>query len=492
MRTKTPLLPGIHLQSLRRKPRTGKQILAEKLAEIRRKTITQLGEVFCRFLPVEVLQPSRSGRHSRRRIFSKENTFWAFLGQVLNADGSCREVVKKLQAYAALRKLQMPSAATSAYCRARMKLSFQELKKIFEYSYESLETLAGKRDYWGRRVVVVDGTGVSTPDTIENQRVWPQPSQQKQGCGFPVAKILGCFSLQTGGMLSYQIGNKHQHELPLLRRQYDVFEDSDILLADKGFCSYYDMAMLAQRAVDTVVTLARRKPRSEAQADRKLGPDDYLIHWKKPKLGSHQNFTPEQWDQLPSQLRLRQIRVLIHHPGFRTQKFYLVTTLLDPDRYPANELAQLYYHRWEVELFFRDIKTTMGMDTLRCKTPEMIHKEILMHLIAYNCVRHLMYEASRNSDKSVRQISFKGSIQALRGWEPHLNRKDLSQKERLRLIALLYEGITQNTLLLRPGRTEPRAVKRRPKNYQRLTQPRHEMQVIKHRNRYRKSNAKCA
>jgi hypothetical protein len=492
MRRKTPLLPGIHLQTLRRKPRTGQQILAEKLAEIRWKTIAQLGEVFSRFLPVEVLQPSSSGRHSRRRIFSKENTFWAFLGQVLNADGSCREVVKKLQAYAALRKLQMPSAATSAYCRARMKLSFQELKKIFEYSYESLETLAGKRDYWGRRVVVVDGTGVSIPDTIENQRVWPQPRQQKPGCGFPVAKILGCFSLRTGGMLSYEIGNQHQHELPLLRKQYDVFQDSDILLADKGFCSYYDMAMLAKRAVDTVVTLARRKPRSEAQADRKLGPDDYLIHWKKPRLGAHQNFTPEQWDQLPSQLRLRQIKVLIDHPGFRTQKLYLVTTLLDPDRYPAHELAELYYHRWEVELFFRDIKTTMGMDILRCKTPEMIRKEILMHLIAYNCVRHLMYEASRNSDKSVRQISFKGSIQALRGWEPHLNRKDLTRKERSRLIALLYEGITQNTLLLRPGRTEPRAVKRRPKNYQRLTQPRHEMQVIKHRNHYRKSNAKLA
>jgi IS4 transposase len=492
MRKRTPLLPGIHLQTLRRKPRTGQQILAAELAEIRRKTIAQLGEVFSKFLPVEVLQPSRSGTHSRRRIFSKENTFWAFLGQVLNADGSCREVVKKLQAYAALRRIQMPSAATSAYCRARMKLNLEELEKIFQYSYESLENLSRRRDYWGRRVVVVDGTGVSMPDTQENQQVWPQPSQQKRGCGFPVAKILGCFSLGTGGMLSYEIGNKHQHELPLLRKQYDVFKDSDILLADKGFCSYYDMAMLAKRAVDTVVTLARRKPRSEAQADRKLGPDDYLIHWKKPQLGSHQNFTQKQWDELPSQLQLRQIKVLIEHPGFRTQKLYIVTTLLDADRYPAHELAELYYHRWQVELFFRDIKTTMGMDILRCKTPEMIHKEILMHLIAYNCVRRLMYEASENSDQPVRLISFKGSIQALRSWEPHLNRKDLSRKERSRLIGLLYEGIAQNTLLLRPGRSEPRTVKRRPKNYQRLTQPRHEMQVIKHRNRYRKSNAICA
>ena len=485
-------MPGIHLQTLRRKPRTAQQILAGRLAEIRRKTIGQLGEVFSKCLPVELLQPSRSGEHSRRRIFSKENTFWAFLGQVLNEDGSCQEVVKKLQAYTALRSMELPSAATSAYCRARKKLSLDELKKICRYSYQRLESLSGKGDYWGRRVVVVDGTGVSMPDTEDNQQVWPQPGQQKKGCGFPLAKILGCFSLRTGGLLSYEIGNKYQHELPLLRKQYEVFEESDILLADKAFCSYYDMAMLAKRSVDTVVTLARREPLSKAQADAKLGPDDYLIHWTKPKLATHQNFSQQQWDELPMKLPLRQIKVRIHHPGFRAREFYLVTTLLDADRYPPRELAELYFHRWEVELFFRDIKTTLGMDILRCKTPDMIHKEILMHFIAYNCVRRLMYEASQKSGKPVRQISFKGSIQALRSWEPHLNQEDISPRERSRLIRLLYDGITQNTLLLRPGRSEPRAVKRRPKNYQLLTQPRHEMQAIPHRNRYRKSNANCA
>ena len=162
MQIKTPLLPGIHLQTLRRKPRTGEQLLAAKVAEITRKTMSQLGEVFSKFLPVEVLQPSRSGTHSRRRIYSKENTFWAFLGQVLSDDGSCQEVVKKLQAYAVLRKMQMPSAATTAYCRGRMKLSLEELRKIGEYSCQSLERLSGKGDYWGRRVVVVDGGAVSS------------------------------------------------------------------------------------------------------------------------------------------------------------------------------------------------------------------------------------------------------------------------------------------------------------------------------------------
>jgi hypothetical protein len=375
MRKTAPLLPGIHLQTLRRKPRTRQQLLAEKLADIKRKTIVQLGEVFSRYLPIEVLQPSQKGIHSRRRIFSKANTFWSFLSQVLDEDGSCRNVVKKLQAYAALRKIKIPSAATSAYCRARKKLSVEDLKKIFTYSFQCLEKRSGKKDYWGRRVVVVDGTGVSMPDTEENQQVWPQQDPQKKGCGFPLAKILGCFSLKTGGLLSYRIGNKHQHELTLFRQQYEGFQNSDILLMDKAFCCYYDLSMLVKKGVDTVVTLARRKPLSKAQSDAKLGPDDYPTHWKKPKKSSRYNYSEEQWRELPGQLQLRQIKVQSVYPGFRTQEFYIVTTLLDAEAYPADEVAELYFHRWEVELFFRDIKTTMGMDILRCKTPAMVQRE---------------------------------------------------------------------------------------------------------------------
>ena len=205
--------------------------------------------------------------YSVRRI--RSGHFW---GQVLNEDGSCQEVVKKLQAYTALRQMKLPSSATSAYCRARKKLSSAELKKIYWHSYQGLERLSGKRDYWGRRVVVVDGTGVSMPDTEENQQVWPQPGQQKPGCGFPLAKILGCFCLQTGGLLSHEMGNKYQHELPLLRKQYGVFEASDILLADKAFCSYYDIAMLAKRSVDTVVTLARRETSVRGSGRCQTGP----------------------------------------------------------------------------------------------------------------------------------------------------------------------------------------------------------------------------
>lgn len=186
---------------------------------------------------------------------------------------------------------------------------------------------------------------------------------------------------------------------------------------------------------------------------------------------------------------MRQIKVRVKYPGFRTKWFHMVTTLLDAAQYPAEELAEIYFKRWDVELFFRDIKTTMGMDILRCLTPEMIRKEIVMHFIAYNCIRRLMYEAAGEADIEVRVVSFKGSVQALRSWEPHLNQANISRAERFRLISDLYEAMTKTPIRQRPGRSEPRCLKRRPKNYQLLTSPRYEMKEIQHRSRCQVDNA---
>jgi len=176
--------------------------------------------------------------------------------------------------------------------------------------------------------------------------------------------------------------------------------------------------------------------------------------------------------------------VTVKQPGFRVSSFYIVTTLLDAEEYSASDIAEVYFQRWDVELFFRDIKTTMGMDILRCKTPEMVSKEILMHLIAYNCIRRLMLEAAEAKGVTLRRISFKGSVQALRQWEPHLNQEKMNRDDRIRLLRLLTDSIAENIAPDRPGRNEPRAVKRRPKNYQLLNKPRHEMKVIPHRSKY--------
>ncbi|MEW6715770.1 MAG: IS4 family transposase [Nitrospirota bacterium] len=451
---------------------------------LKQKSFKQIGEVFETFIPHALLKPERDGAMSRRRLFSKENTFWAFFSQVLDADGGCKEVIRKLQSYASIKGVKVPSSSTASYCAARKKLDEQMLSDILEHTAERLEEIPVTGLMNNRRVIVVDGTGVSMPDTLPNQEVWPQTSSQKLGCGFPMARICACFSLKSGALLSYALGNKKNHEIPLFRQQWNTFKRGDIILGDKAFCSYFDIANLKEQGVDSVVTFARRAPVSAASSLKKFGPNDLLITWKRPVYNTNLSYSIDAWAKLPEELILRQIKVAVTYPGFRAQKFYIVTTLLDAVRYPAEELAGLYFKRWDVELFFRDIKTTMGMDILRCQTPEMIRKEILMHFIAYNCIRRLMCEAAKEVHLTVRVVSFKGSVQALRNWEPHLNQAKISRTERFRLISDLYEAMTNTPIKQRPGRSEPRCLKRRKKNYQLMTSPRHEMKEIPHRNRY--------
>ena len=489
MKNSTLYLPGFHLATLRRKPRSARQKLAEETTRIRHHSISQLGDCFAQFIPTKELDHCSGGAFSRRRLLSKSNTFWAFFSQVLDADGGCQEVVRKIQAYAASKFMPAPSASTSAYCQARSKLAPGNLKGIFAHTACTLEQRGRNRWWKDRRVVVVDGTGVSMPDTPANQHAWPQPSNQKPGCGFPQARLCACFCLQTGALLSYRIGHRKNSELPLLRQQWEFFEPGDIFLGDKGFCSYYDVWQFQERGVDSVITLARRTPVEASSAAAVLGPNDLLIEWPKPPWNKKLSYSKDDWHALPDKLTLRQIKVTVDAPGFRVKTFYLVTTLIDPAMYSAAELADLYFQRWDVELFFRDIKTTMGMDILRCLTPGMVKKEILMHLIAYNCIRSLMLNAANQVAQPPRRISFKGSLQALRQWEPLLSRKDFNAHERRELIASLTDAIAGNVVTARPERREPRCVKRRPKPYALLTAPRHQMKEIPHRSRYRAEHA---
>jgi len=207
MKNMTLYLPGFHLSTLRRRPRSAQQILVQKLADLKQKTFSHLVECFGQYIPKQLLQPAESGALSRRRLFSKENTFWAFLSQVLDADGGCQEVVRKLQAFSALKTKSLQSSSTAAYCQARKKLEVSDLEAILLHTSSRLRSKTDDGALEGRRVIVVDGTGLSMPDTVDNQRVWPQQKTQKLGCGFPQLSLCACFDLQTGGLLSHELGN---------------------------------------------------------------------------------------------------------------------------------------------------------------------------------------------------------------------------------------------------------------------------------------------
>jgi len=217
---------------------------------------------------------------------------------------------------------------------------------------------------------------------------------------------------------------------------------------------------------------------------KELGPEDLLIKWVKPLYNKVLSYSKEAWEELPDKIMMRQIKVQVNQPGYRSKEFYIVTTLLDPEKYLRDDIASLYLKRWDVELFLRDIKTTMGFDILRCQSPEMIRKEIMMCFIAYNCIRRLMFAAASDSCTAVRSLSFKASLQAVRSWESRMGASQLNRHDRRSMMADLYLALAQCKIPDRPGRSEPRCVKRRPKPFQLLTRPRHEMIEIRHRNRY--------
>lgn len=438
-------------------------------------TFSKVRECFSEITPSKVLKHSSDTRFVRNRIYSLEVTFWGFFMQVMNSDLGCREVVRNIQAAAAASGTPIPNSSTSAWCQARAKLDPKMLKSLHQHTVVELESYGQSDALQGRRVIVFDGTGLSMPDTAQNQEVWPQSATQAPGCGFPTLRLLAAFDLRSGSLIDYCVGNKHDAEGNLLDQMPHVMREGDIFLGDKGFSTYYDIATACQRGYDQVVPVdARRGPVSASDAIKVLGEGDLLIRWSKTKWVKALRYDKEASEQLPDELILRQIHVKIAVPGFRKESFYLVTTLLDPLAYPADELATLYFQRWNVELFFRDLKTTMGMDILRCQSPDMVRKEIQVFAIVYNCIRWLMLTAAKRKKVAVRLVSFKAAIQAIRSWIPLLMQVS-NHAERRRLWHSLVDAIADALLFIRPWRSEPRRLKRRSKPFKNLTKPRHDL-----------------
>ena len=412
--------------------------------------------------------------------FPPEQTFWLFLSQVLAADGSCREVLRKFLAWLSIEKDGEASPRTGAYCRARARLPLDALEKVHEKL--AVVPARGERRWHGRRVKVVDGSSVSMPDTPANQERYPQPSAQTAGCGFPVMRIVAVFSLGTGVLLDLAKGTLKVHERTLFRQLWDNFQAGDVALADTGFCSYGDFYYLGLRGVDCVMP-NHQKRKVGLDMIKRLGKGERLVEWHKGPCPRW--LTEEEWRDVPDRLRVREITTHVDLPGYRTEKLVTVTTLLDRRKFPKAAIEELYRRRWMAELWLRDIKTALGMEILRCQTPDMVEKELWMHLIAYNLIRATMNHAARTHHVSNERISFKGTVATIRQWVPLLSAIDLSPRERIRNRERMLHYIARDSVPMRPGRREPRARKRRPKNYQLLTKPRRIFVETPHRGRKR-------
>ncbi|MCI0356015.1 MAG: IS4 family transposase, partial [Acidobacteria bacterium] len=431
-------------------------------------------------MPPPLLAQADEGSNSRDRVYSVRRTFFGFLYQVLKPACSCREIVRQIQALFALEQSARVAEGTGAYCQARHRLPLDTLARLRCAAAAAAEKTA---QLWhGLTVKIIDGTSTSLPDTRKNQRAYPQPGGQKPGCGFPLLKLIGVFSLASGALLAYAKGNKHQHELRLLHRLLDHFKPRDLVLADRGFSSYVVLALLRLRGVGSVFRLHQARP-ADLRHGQRLGPKDREVLWQKPPQKPAW-LPPSRWKLIPGELPVRVLRFQLARRGFRPESVTLVTTLLDAQAYPAQDIAQLYARRWQIELWFRDIKTSMGMETLRCKTPAMVHKELEMFFIAYNLIRSLMVQASRDHAVPLERLSFKGTVDAVRQFSLAIAQAHSKKKQR-RLRDQLLEVIACDQVPNRPGRREPRAVKRRAKPYQLLNRPRHLMKELPHRSKYR-------
>lgn len=330
---------------------------------------------------------------------------------------------------------------------------------------------------------MVDGTSVSMPDTNANQEAYPQPSGQKEGCGFPVMRLVVSFCLASGMLLSCRKGDLNVHERTLWHQMWHEYDEGDVVLADCGFCSYADYHLLSQRGVDCLMRI--HQARKEKKIIKRFNKNDRLVEWQKAK-NRPKWITKEQWEQIPEQMTVRHVNVNIDIPGFRTKNFVLATTLRKEKKYPPQALAALYLRRWKVELFIRHIKTTMRMDILRCKTPTMVHKELTLFLIAYNLIRILIWEAVLEKEIDPFRISVAGTSAIIRQWAPILAYIQ-DQELRARLAKQMMELIAAELIPKRLNRKrQPRVLKRRMKNFQLLTKPRNEFMEIEHRHKYRK------
>lgn len=404
-------------------------------------------------------------------VFTPAITLWAFLSQVLEEDKSCRAAVARVLALRLASGQKPCSQDTAAYCRARAKLPAGILKHLTLTSGHNLEEQIPRDWLWhGKHVTLVDGTTLTMPDTPANQKAFPQQATQEPGLGFPIVRMVVLLSLATAGLLGMALGpykGKETGETALLRQLLDELKPGEVLVADRYYCSYWLVAMAQARGVDVVFRMHHLRDYDFRRGQR-LGADDHVVSWQRPQRPEWMD--AETYATMPLILTVRELRLSITTPGCRTPEIVIATTLTDAVTYPKEELGDLYHERWHVEPDIRAIKQSLHMEHLRCQSPFMVEKEIWVHLLGYNLIRKASCQAARVQEVHPREVSFTATKQTLNASRSQLTLASLAEQDRQG--RLLLEQLGKERVGNRPDRCEPRLVKRRPKQYHHLREPR--------------------
>lgn len=485
MKTTTRFLPGLSTKLQGRARRRQLETLRWQRQRARAESISDLGTLFDFVLPLEKL--ASVSRTLRDRVFPEVVTFWSWLSQIFSGNASCAQALALVQRWHDEAGLPMPGAGTSSYCRARQRLSEEFVHAAEGMVHGHAEA---RREVWqlwrGHRLKAIDGTSFQLLDTPENQSEYPQPSPQARGCGFPIVGLVGVIDLGDGRILETVVGRERQHDAKGLYELRDTFEKGDVLIGDRAFCSYELIALLRGREVNCVMRLhQKREGKLQWREGRKAGPDSRVVLWSRPPKPGACGITPEEWSALPETMEVRLVRTRGTDRHGKPRTLYLATTLLDPEAYPEEEIAALYAERWSIEVKFRDIKSTLGLDQLRVKTPEMARKTLRMICLAYNLIKTLQIEAAQSGTVLVTEIGFKGTLDVIGEFRSGFHGLQNRPRLLIRRMLLVSQRLVERLVIPRPGRREPRAVKRRPKPHQYLTSHRSVFQELLHRSHYR-------
>lgn len=487
--TKQPFLTSFPLAVFATATRRFQAALRSQRERIIRNSISGYALLFESVLAPEFLQ--EIDPTVRQRKFGHRPVFWAWLAQILDANASCSKALGLIQSWYQASGLAAPTGGTSGYCMARVGLHEEFLVEISKRITDTMAQRISSVDRWhGLTLKAIDGSSVQLLDTRANQSVYPQPSSQKQGCGFPVMGIHGVVNLSHGGWEGFVTCDSRRHDARAATQLLAHVEEGDLLLADRAYCSYELIARITQeRKAHVLMRLHQARHRKlDWRRGKKISPIERLVTWKKPKRRTGRSeLTDAQWEALPEEITLRYIKLGYENRAGEKSVLVVVTDLLDPRKYEATELAALYARRWEIELKLRDVKTTLDMEFFAVRTPEMAHKTLRMMIIAYNLMRILMQHAAHVAGKPVAHMSFKATLDLVTSsHEGFRCVAHMPRKRRTRYSAFI-ELCATKILDIQPFRHEPRARKRRPKSYQLLTKPRHVFRENPHRESYRKA-----